>query len=42
MIISADINLERSKKATQAIFLVCGLGISSWAIMVPYAKYRLT
>ncbi|WP_259071334.1 MFS transporter [Mucilaginibacter sp. X4EP1] len=41
MVVSADINLERSKKATQAIFLVCGLGISSWAIMVPYAKYRL-
>ena len=41
MIVSADINLERSKKATQAIFLVCGLGVSSWAIMVPYAKYRL-
>ena len=41
MIISTDINLEKSKRATQAIFLVCGLGISSWAIMVPYAKYRL-
>lgn len=31
----------RAKKATQAIFLVCGLGISSWAPMVPYAKDRL-
>jgi MFS family permease len=31
----------RSKKATQAIFLVCGLAISSWAPMVPLAKERL-
>lgn len=31
----------QAKKATQAIFLVCGLGISSWAPMVPYAKDRL-
>ncbi|SUJ25673.1 Inner membrane protein ybjJ [Sphingobacterium spiritivorum] len=27
--------------ATKAIFLVCGLAISSWAPMVPYAKDRL-
>ncbi|MES2828108.1 MAG: MFS transporter [Bacteroidota bacterium] len=32
---------NQAKKATQAIFLVCGLGISSWAPMVPYAKDRL-
>jgi len=31
----------KAKIATQAIFLVCGLGISSWAPMVPYAKERL-
>jgi MFS family permease len=31
----------QSKKATQAIFLVCGLAISSWAPMVPLAKERL-
>lgn len=31
----------QAKKATQAIFLVCGLGISGWAPMVPYAKDRL-
>ncbi|MEJ2881669.1 MFS transporter [Pedobacter sp. GR22-6] len=31
----------QAKKATKAIFLVCGLGISSWAPMVPYAKDRL-
>jgi predicted MFS family arabinose efflux permease len=30
-----------SKRATQAIFFICGLGISSWAIMVPFAKERL-
>lgn len=27
--------------ATKAIFFICGLGISSWAIMVPFAKDRL-
>lgn len=31
----------KAKAATKAIFLVCGLGISSWAPMVPYAKERL-
>jgi predicted MFS family arabinose efflux permease len=31
----------RSKFATQAIFLVCGFAISSWAPMVPLAKERL-
>jgi predicted MFS family arabinose efflux permease len=31
----------RSKRATQAIFLVCGFAISSWAPMVPLAKERL-
>jgi predicted MFS family arabinose efflux permease len=31
----------RAKNATKIIFLVCGLGISSWAPMVPYAKDRL-
>lgn len=30
-----------SKRATQAIFFICGLGISSWALMVPFAKERL-
>ncbi|SEW45524.1 MFS transporter [Chitinophaga arvensicola] len=30
-----------AKKATQYIFLVCGLAISSWAPMVPFAKERL-
>lgn len=33
--------LEKSKKATQTIFLICGLGISSWAVMVPFVKDRL-
>jgi len=34
-------HLLKSKKATQIIFLICGLGISSWAPMVPFAKDRL-
>jgi predicted MFS family arabinose efflux permease len=39
---SARGNIKRSQTATQAIFLICGLGISSWAIMVPFAKDRLS
>lgn len=35
------VNTEIPKRATQAIFFICGLGISSWAIMVPFAKERL-
>ncbi|GAB4023826.1 MFS transporter [Spirosoma koreense] len=31
----------KARKATQLIFLVCGLGMASWAPMVPYAKDRL-
>lgn len=31
----------QAKRATKAIFLVCGLAISSWAPMVPFAKERL-
>ncbi len=33
--------LGRTRWATKLIFLVCGLGVSSWAPMVPYAKDRL-
>ncbi|WP_261512256.1 MFS transporter [Chryseobacterium paludis] len=33
--------IAKAKTATQLIFLVCGLGISSWAPMVPLAKDRL-
>jgi predicted MFS family arabinose efflux permease len=33
--------IQKTKAATQAIFLVCGFGLSSWAPMVPYAKDRL-
>lgn len=36
---TADVLKARS--ATQLIFLVCGLGMASWAPMVPYAKDRL-
>lgn len=33
--------ISKAKLATQFIFLVCGLAISSWAPMVPLAKDRL-
>lgn len=33
--------IPKAKLATQFIFLVCGLAISSWAPMVPLAKDRL-
>ncbi len=39
---SPDIkSVTKAKLATQAIFLICGLGVSSWAVMVPFAKSRL-
>jgi len=34
-------SVTKAKLATQAIFLICGLGVSSWAVMVPFAKSRL-
>ncbi|MBK1896670.1 MFS transporter [Chryseobacterium paridis] len=36
-----DPKIKKAKTATQLIFLVCGLGIASWAPMVPLAKDRL-
>lgn len=37
-----DINrTQKAKRATQAVFLVCGFALSSWAPMVPFAKERL-
>lgn len=33
--------ITEAKKATQYIFLVCGLALSSWAPMVPIVKERL-
>lgn len=37
-----DLNsIKRASIATRAIFLVCGLGIASWAPMVPLVKERL-
>ncbi|ASK29294.1 MFS transporter [Chryseobacterium sp. T16E-39] len=36
-----DKKIKKAKTATQLIFLVCGLGIASWAPMVPLAKDRL-
>lgn len=34
-------NLTPARLATAAIFLLCGIGMSSWAPMVPFAKVRL-
>lgn len=34
-------SVKRASLATRAIFLVCGLGIASWAPMVPLVKERL-
>ncbi|GAB2529326.1 MFS transporter [Spirosoma aerophilum] len=34
-------HVSKARTATQLIFLVCGLGMSSWAPMVPLAKDRL-
>ncbi|KAA9353223.1 MFS transporter [Larkinella humicola] len=33
--------VSKARKATQLIFLVCGLGMSSWAPLIPLAKDRL-
>lgn len=33
--------VAKARIATQLIFLVCGLGMSSWAPMIPLAKDRL-
>ncbi len=34
-------DLRSEKRATQVFFLLCGLAMSSWAPMVPFAKDRL-
>ena len=34
-------NLIKAKSATQYIFLICGIALSTWAIMVPFVKERL-
>lgn len=36
-----SVQVSKARSATQLIFLVCGLGMASWAPMVPYAKDRL-
>ncbi|WP_338871195.1 MFS transporter [Spirosoma sp. SC4-14] len=33
--------ISKARSATQLIFLVCGLGMASWAPMIPLAKDRL-
>lgn len=35
------VDVLKARIATQLVFLVCGLGMASWAPMVPYAKDRL-
>ncbi|GAA4467054.1 MFS transporter [Nibrella saemangeumensis] len=35
------VNVSKAYLATRLIFLVCGLGMSSWAPMIPLAKDRL-
>lgn len=37
-----QLSVKKAIRATKAAFLICGLGISSWAPMVPYAKERLS
>ncbi|OCA69096.1 hypothetical protein BBI01_17965 [Chryseobacterium artocarpi] len=34
--------MKESKRATQLIFLACGIALSSWAPMIPLAKDRLS
>ena len=41
ILVMTEKQLRQAKKATQIIFLVCGLSLSSWAPMVPIAKDRL-
>jgi predicted MFS family arabinose efflux permease len=38
---SEQLKVSAARKATLLIFLVCGIGLSSWAPMVPFAKIRL-
>lgn len=35
------LKISTARRATLLIFLVCGIGLSSWAPMVPFAKIRL-
>lgn len=34
-------NIKKAKIANQWLFFICGLGLSSWAPLVPFAKERL-
>lgn len=36
-----SLSLRHARVATMLMFLVCGMGLSTWAPMVPYAKDRL-
>jgi MFS family permease len=35
------LKISAARRATLLIFLVCGIGLSSWAPMVPFAKIKL-
>ncbi|WP_025761892.1 MFS transporter [Dyadobacter tibetensis] len=37
----SNLELRHARHATLAMFLVCGIGISAWAPMVPFVKDRL-
>ena len=39
--IATDKNTGAARRASLLIFLVCGIGLSSWAPMVPFAKINL-
>jgi predicted MFS family arabinose efflux permease len=41
MIMEEKLKISTARRATLLIFLVCGIGLSSWAPMVPFAKIRL-
>jgi len=41
-IIQPDHQIRAARRSNMLYFLVCGLGIASWAPMVPYAKERLS
>lgn len=40
-VMEGKLRIDAARRATLLIFLVCGIGLSSWAPMVPFAKIRL-
>ncbi|WP_439554821.1 MFS transporter [Dyadobacter sp.] len=41
ILMNEQLKIKRARRAVLLIFLVCGIGLSSWAPMVPFAKIRL-